>query len=281
MKILLACSAGLICLIQPSFAQDAPSSELVETFENGVGMRLVLIKPGKFTMGSPLDEMDRGKDETPHEVQITIPFYMGAMEVTQKQWIEVMGSRPFGTKSTSSRKVGDNYPATEVDWEKVQEYCKKLSEKEGMEYKLPTDAQWEFACRAGRSTPYNHSLNRRYPWKEVWCYERIQALNEGRYSRHAREVGLLKPNKWGLYDMHGNVWEWCSDFYDAEYYQDSETFDPPGPEFGNDYRSIRGGSFDKGLSEARSANRAAWRKRSKGHIIGFRVIAVPGSENSE
>lgn len=270
-----------IAIFGSAAAQSASNKDLVEKFDNTVGQTMVLIKPGKFTMGSPLDELGRDKEEAPHEVQITIPFYMSTTEVTQKQWIDVMGTRPFGEKSNSFKRIGDNYPAIYIDWEEAQEFCKKLSEKEGMKYTLPTEAQWEFACRAGRSTPFNHTINRRYPYKDVWCYERIRALNEKGNNRQAREVGQLKPNKWGLYDMHGNVWEWCSDFYDDEYYENSETFDPSGPEFGDDRRVLRGGAYKDKLELCRSAQRGSGRKSQGSSHIGFRVVAVPGSEKGE
>ena len=160
-------------------------------------MVLVPIPAGEFTMGSPESEKDRKDNETQHLVKITKPYYLGAYEVTQEQYERVMG------KNLSDSK-GENKPVENVRWSEAVEFCRKLSEKEGVEYRLPTEAEWEYACRAGTSTAYSFGNDESQLGKYAW-------YRDNSISTHP--VGELKPNTWGLYDMHGNVWEWCQDLY--------------------------------------------------------------------
>lgn len=204
----------------------SPLPALPPTFRNSIGMDFVLIPAGEFQMGSD----DGSADEKPvHLVRITKPFYLGKYQVTQGQWQAVMGNNPSRFKDDPNR------PVEQVSWEDTQEFLRRLSKKAGGKpYRLPTEAEWEYAARAGSTGAYcfgnDVSQLERYAWHS--------ANAEGT----THPVGQLKANAWGLYDMHGNVWEWVSDRYDGAYYQQSPTDDPQGPEQGS-ARSLRGGSW--------------------------------------
>ena len=197
-------------------------------------LEMVLIPAGKFKMGSPITEVGRDKGETQHEVTLTKPFYMAKYEVTQEQWESVMGNNP------SSRTKGAKLPVTNVSWEDCQEFIKKLNEKTSGGYRLPTEAEWEYACRAGTTTAYSYGDN----------LTKSDANIDG---DSIKAVGSYRPNAFGLYDMHGNVWEWCNDWYGS--LQDGEVTDPRGAAKG-EYRVLRGGSFNVVGSAARSSYRS-------------------------
>ena len=225
---------------------------------NSIGMKLVLIPAGTFTMGSPLDEVGRRGDETPHEVTISNSYYLGVYEVTQDQFEKVMGKNPSNFKEARN-------PVENVSWDDAVAYCKKLSElpeekAAGREYRLPTEAEWEYACRAGSSSVYFFGDSADSLPEYAW-------FGEGREG-NSHPVGEKKPNRWGLYDMHGNVWEWCQDSHRD--YQSSAVTDPRGS--GNDlFRVTRGGSWPLAAFYCRSANRD-WLHASKQLAVnGFRV----------
>ena len=209
----------------------------VEVIELGkdVKLEMVLIPAGKFKMGSPKKEKDRSDDETQHEVTLTKPFYMGKYEVTQEQWFEIMGENP-------SREKGRKLPVTNVSWEDCQEFIKKLNAKTDGGYRLPTESEWEYACRAGTTTAY--SFGDKITPKE--------ANYSGSKIDKPVAVGSYKANAFGLYDLHGNVWEWCEDWY-ADYTAEAVT-DPKGPATG-EYRVLRGGSFESYGSRVRASRR--------------------------
>jgi formylglycine-generating enzyme required for sulfatase activity len=246
-----------------------------------VGMKLNLIPAGTFLMGST--QLDRDRYfldlgvEPLRKVTITKAFYIQTTEVTQGQWKAVMGTEPWKGKKYVKQyvKEGPNYPATYVSWNDTVAYCKKLSEKEGKTYRLPTEAEWEYACRAGAKTTWSFGDERRELGDYAWYEENAWDIDE----RYAHQVGLKKPNAFGLYDMHGNVYEWCHDYFSARV----------GP------RVLRGGSWTKsqllgggsakasrsaarhGLGElpttglfAATADQAAF--HADGHITGFRVV---------
>jgi formylglycine-generating enzyme required for sulfatase activity len=192
-------------------------------------MNFVRIPAGEFQMGSENDS-----DEQPvHRVKISRDFEMGKCEVTQAQWQAVMGNNP-------SRFEGDNLPVENVSWSDVQEFIKRLNQADSKyQYRLPTEAEWEYACRAGTTGDYAGDLD-----AMAW-YEK----NSGGKT-HA--VGQKQANAWGLYDMHGNVWEWCQDWYDSNYYRQSPGADPTGPTAGS-ARVFRGGSWDYAAACCRSA----------------------------
>jgi len=211
-------------------------------FGNGVKMELVLIPSGSFVMGAA----DGPADERPaHKVTITRPFYMGKYEVTQAQWGAVMGQK-------RNRFEGAQNPVDGVSWYDGQAFVKKLNEKfaaSGGRFSLPTEAQWEYACRAGGTGKYSFGDAKEDFDPFAWFRN-----NSGRASH---PVGQKTPNAWGLYDMHGNMWEWCADWYDKDYYQQSPTEDPPGPSSGR-VPVLRGG----GLNADARYGTATFRNRS-------------------
>ena len=242
-------------------------TELPEEFTNSVGMKLKLIPAGEFLMGSPEDEEDRGNDEGPrHRVRITRPFYLGVYEVTQSEYEQVMGEDP-------SRFKGPKRPVENVSWDDAVEFCRRLSEKEGKRYRLPTEAEWEYACRAGTTTPFNFGsiLN----GEQANCDGNYPYGTEekGPYKKETTEVGTYRANAWGLYDMHGNAWEWCQDWYDSSYYANSPENDPTGPTSGST-RVNRGGSWCSCPGDCRSAFRY-WFTPVFRYSLGFRVAQVP------
>jgi len=205
---------------------------------NPLGMKLNLIPPGEFAMGSPTSEADRGGDETQHRVKITKPFYLSVHEVTQAQYEAVVGNNPSNSK-------GDTKPVEMVNWDEAVAFCGKLSDEEGMEYRLPTEAEWEYACRAGTTTTYSFGDDASRLGEYAWYAENSE------YTTHP--VGGLKPNAWGLYDMHGNVAEWCRDWW-APYGNEKAVSDPTGPASG-EYRVLRGGAFYDQPMYVRAADR--------------------------
>ena len=215
------------------------------TIKNSISMKLCLIPPGEFMMGSPESEADRRDNETQHLVRITKPFYLSATEVTQSQYQQVMGTNPNRLGTNPSRFIGANKPVARVSWNDAMEFCRKLSAEEGEEYRLPTEAEWEYACRAGTTTAYSFgddtSQLEKYAWYKV---------NSGN-TTHA--VGKKFPNAWGLFDRHGNVWEWCQDRY-AAYSSENVLIDPTGPVSG-ERRVLRGGSLYNPPRVVRSAYR--------------------------
>ena len=227
---------------------------------NGISLDMILIPSGKFLMGSPKSEINRRVEESQHEVTITKPFFMGKYEVTQGQWKEIMGNNPsqiirtgaFGGEILNTA----NFPVTNVSWEDCQEFIKKLNAKTDGGYGLPTEAEWEYACRAGTETAYSFG-------------KQIEARVDANVDlSHNQAVGSYKPNKFGLYDMHGNVLEWCND-WEANYPLGSMT-DPMGPVNGED-RVLRGGSFIHDKTLSRSAFRMQFQPTYRGPMVGFRL----------
>lgn len=232
---------------------------------------LVWIPPGTFTMGSPANETDRYSDEGPQtRVYLSKGFFMGKYEVTQREYHEVTGSNP-------SYFTGDlDCPVEQVSWNDAVAYCTKLTENEskagrlpaGYVYRLPTEAEWEYACRAGTTTRFSHGDDPGYAMLKNYCW--YSANSNGR----TWKVGGKLPNPWGLYDMHGNVWEWCLDWYQDSLAGGIVT-DPTGPRSGSN-RVVRGGSWSDGGSGCRSAYRWYYWPGNRNRIIGFRVLLAPG-----
>jgi formylglycine-generating enzyme required for sulfatase activity len=231
---------------------------------NSIGMTFVYIKPGTFMMGSPLVEPERGGDETQHQVALTKGFYMQTTEVTQGQWRVLMGNSP-----SYDSKCGDNCPVEQVSWDDVQEFIRRLNQKEGENrYRLPTEAEWEYACRAGTNTRFsfgdNESQLNNYAWYDVNCDERIHP------------VAKKQPNAWGLYDMHGNVGEWCQDWYGP--YPRVGVTDPAGPLSGRG-RIVRGGSYFLSPDECRSAVRSFFTPEDNTQYpTGFRLVMISSTD---
>ncbi len=215
-------------------------AEGIASIEN----EMVRVPSGKFMMGEKSDSL---------QVTLTKPFYMGMFEVTQEQWESVMGNNP------SSRTKGAKLPVTNVSWEDCQEFIKKLNTKTNGGYRLPTEAEWEYACRAGTTTAYS--------------FGDILTKNDANVDGFSAKVGgIYNPNAFGLYDMHGNVWEWCGDWY-ADYSGGAVT-DPKGPGTGT-RRVLRGGSFSNVVSNARSSLRCIGTPSSRYYSGGFRLARTP------
>jgi len=225
----------------------------VEDLGKGIKLEMVLIPAGKFKMGSPASEKDRDDDETQHEVTLTKPFYMGKYEVTQEQWESVMGNNP------SSRTKGAKLPVTDVSWEDCQEFIKKLNAKTKGGYRLPTEAEFEYSCRAGTSTAYSFG-------------DSLSKSDANFAGNSIKEVGSYKPNAFGLYDLHGNVVEWCED-WSGDYPVGAVT-DPKGPATG-EKRVLRGGSFIVRASSARSSFRYNITPSDRDVSGGFRLARTP------
>jgi len=244
-----------------------PADRPVESITNTIGMKLNLIPTGTFMMGSPESEPDRDSDETQHKVTLSKPFYIQTTEVTQGQWKSVMGTDPW--KFRMHVNEDPNVAATYVSWNDAVAYCEKLSAKEGNTYRLPTEAEWEYACRAGTETVWSFGNDEKVLGDYAWYRENAYNIGE----KYAHQVGLKKPNAFGLYDMHGNVWEWCHDYYGEDYYKQSPEKDPPGPASGS-LRVLRGGSWDDNvkLVITRSAFRSWFGARLHSTDYGFRVV---------
>jgi len=235
-----------------------------KTFANSIGMKFVYIPPGAFTMGSRLQERGRDLDETLYRVTLTKGFYMGVTEVTQRQWKAVMGKNPSGLK-----KCGDDCPVEEVSWDDVQEFIQALKQLEGTgKYRLPTEAEWEYACRAGSTTAFASGTI-----SQVGCSYDPNLDAMGWYCGNSGEephpVASKKPNAWGLYDMHGNVGEWCQDRYGA--YPSDPVTNPTGASRGS-IQLIRGGNWWGFAKRCRSANRDQAFASRRSTTVGFRLV---------
>jgi len=266
--VLLAAMIVIICSCKKdnapgpaSQAQSAPAvnplpsnSQQGTVRENSIGMKLVWIPPGTFQMGS-----DDGKyNEKPiHTVKISKGYFMGKYEVTQEQYQKVMRTNP------SEFKGYDNLPVETVSWNDAVKFCENLTQKEGKTYRLPTEAEWEYACRAGTTSKYSFGDSESQLVDYAWCNQ-----NSG---GGTHPVGTLKPNAWGLYDMHGNVWEWCQDWYAKDWYSKGPAENPLNERYGdNTYRVIRGGYYND--TYCRVADRDTFPLWTRDDGIGFRLV---------
>ena len=231
--------------------------EVVDLGKN-VKLEMVLIPAGKFLMGAPASEKGISNDQTQLKVTLSKPYYMGKYEVTQEQWQAVMGNNP------SSRTKGAKLPVTDVSWKDCQEFIKKLNGKTAGGYRLPTEAEWEYACRAGTTTTYF------FGDKLTTEDANVFPSNGAAVSPVAVTVGSYKPNAFGLYDMHGNVSEWCEDWF--ELYPTGAVTDPKGPSTGESRRILRGGSFISPDKNARSFIRTYFTPTFQHRFTGFRLV---------
>ncbi|MFI5377869.1 MAG: bifunctional serine/threonine-protein kinase/formylglycine-generating enzyme family protein [Tepidisphaerales bacterium] len=237
-----------------------------DRFTNSVGMRFVRIDRGEFVMGSPVDEPGRYDDERQHPVKITRPFYMQTTAVTQGHWKAVMGENPSYFKArwrtmALFRRLPDDLPVERVSAADAARFCARLQVLcgEKTRYRLPTEAEWEYACRAGSTGPYAGTGN-----------VDDMAWHAGNSSKMTHPVATKAPNDWGLFDIHGNVWEWCSDFY-ADYGH-LPAVNPRGPRDGGSC-VLRGGAWDSNPRLCRSALRNRYTEDLRDKNVGFRVVA--------
>ena len=249
---------------------ESPDAEIEVELAGGATMEFVWIEPGTFTMGSPESYTDARDEEKPqHEVTISQGFYLGKFEITQGQWEAVMGSMPWSGQSFVQS--NPNHPAVYISWDDVQEFIQRLNEVAGEElYRLPTEAEWEYACRAGTTTRLSFGDDESQLGDYAWY--RDNACGVGECYGHA--VGTKWPNPWGLYDMLGNVFEWCQDWYADDYYSGSPSVDPLGPASGF-YRVVRGITINATAQVARSAIRGRFDPPYIGFGIGARLLRTP------
>jgi formylglycine-generating enzyme required for sulfatase activity len=230
---------------------------------NGVKLKMVRIPAGTFTMGSPKDERERFPNEPSHKVTITKAYYIGVTEVTQAQYEAVMGTNPSSAKAATN-------PVVNLSWDEAVDFCTAMSAKTGRDIRLPTEAQWEYACRAGTTSPF--STGATLSLKDANYFSFGEGVNR------ALPVGSYRPNAWGLYDMHGNVSEWCFD-WDSDLGTEP-AIDPTGPAkspVGN-MHILRGGDYrSNDGANCRSARRAMNVQGYRSESIGFRVVLLPGS----
>jgi len=248
-------------------------------FVNSIGIRMVYISPGEYEMGSPHLEWGRRENEELHTVRLTNGYYMGIFEITQDQWNEYLGAlgqhKPLRGSSTLAGgdpgfwQTGKAHPVTNVSWYDVMGFCQWLSQREGRNYRLPTEAEWEYAARAGsrdgfpNGTSWNSKLDANIDgvtWRRI-------------YGDVTFNVGRFTPNPWGLYDMSGNVMEWIGDYY-CRYDEGGFVVNPAGPDYGCD-RVVRGGHFNAITSQTRTAYRQGKPPTVRSNAIGFRVVMDP------
>ncbi len=253
---------------------EASETKLEKTFTNSIGMEFILIPAGEFLMGAVPQDQDANEDEKPqHKVRITKPFYLGKYPVTQEEWQKVMGNNPSRFKELTEGlifkkvvQVNLKNPVETVSWNDCQEFIKVLNLKEKMKYRLPTEAEWEYAARGGglvdSQTIYTFGDDRDKIGDYAWY---------GANSSETRPVGQKKPNSIGLYEMMGNVWEWCEDWFSEDYYGKSEIIDPKGPNNG-EKKVVRGGSWYSNARACRVSYRNGSAPDFEYYSIGFRLL---------
>jgi formylglycine-generating enzyme required for sulfatase activity len=253
-----------------SRAEENPK-ELSLDLGKGIKLDLVLIPAGTFEMGTTEKEDGHKKSETKHTVTLTKPFYMGKYEVTQEQYEAITSENPSKVK-------GPTLPVEHMLYDEAVKFCEKLTEKVGKTAQLPTEAQWEYACRAGTTTAFNTgetltTVDANFNGD----VKPAGSADKGENRDKTLPVGSFKPNAWGLYDMHGNVWEWCRDWFDENYYASFKgpALDPEGPIKSSEdppARVLRGGSYYSWVAEVRSGVRDSLGVTWRNAHGGFRVI---------
>jgi formylglycine-generating enzyme required for sulfatase activity len=245
-------------------------SSFTEDLGNGVKLEMIAIPGGTFWMGSPANEAERGDNESPQH-QVTVPsFFMGKYPLTQAQYQAIMGKNPAYFK-------GNNRPVENVSWDDAVLFCQKLSQRTGKNYRLPSEAEWEYACRAGTKTPFSFgdnittdlvNYNGNYPYKSA---------PKGKYREQTTDVGTFPPtfppNPFGLYDMHGNVWEWCEDDWHENYIDAPTDGSAWNSQSGSNTKLLRGGSWYYVAGDCRSANRFRDSRDYRDYYCGFRVVS--------
>jgi formylglycine-generating enzyme required for sulfatase activity len=230
---------------------------------NGINLELVYIPKGTFLMGSPLNEAKRYQNEGPqHQVQVP-SFWMGKYPITQAQWQQIMGNNP-------SKFQGNNRPVERVSWDDCVKFCQKLSQKLAKKVKLPSEAEWEYACRAGTTTPFHYGATltsdlANYAANYTYAYEA-----KGTYIKETMAVGQFPPNAFGLYDMHGQVWEWCADDWHEDY--QGAPMDGSPWLSKNKIKVVRSGYYGSLPMSCRSASRNRDMQNYSSYYHGFRVV---------
>jgi formylglycine-generating enzyme len=271
---------------------------LEKRFTNTIGMKLNLIHAGTFVMGSPDSEAGRSI-ETQHRVKISKPFYMGVYDVTRGEFAKFVAETKYQTDAEKNGKgsIGydadgkfsfkleyiwrspglfgnqqtDNHPVVSVSWADANAFCDWLSKKEGKKYRLPTEAEWEYACRAGTKTPYYFGTSLNGDKANCNGTQPFGTAMKGPYVKCTTPVGSYKPNAFGLYDLHGNVGQWCADWFEPDYYLNSPPNDPQGPNAGV-ARVVRGGGWSNSAMNCRSAFRSNLTPIFALTTVGFRVV---------
>ena len=268
---------------------DAPASVSLKEMSNSIGMKLVLIPSGSFTMGSDDDAVQRPV----HRVTISKPFFMATTATTQAQWAAIMGTTVQQQRDDANPILpivgeGGNYPMYYVSWHDAMTFCQKLGAKENRHYRLPTEAEWEYACRAGSASMYSFGDSatelRNYAWfadnsgDSAFDSAIIWATDPDHYSQkvlangcQTHPVGTKKPNAWGLYDMHGNVCQWCADWYGE--YPEGDATDPTGPANGT-ARILRGGTWADRPAICTASYRGSFAPDTHFSGVGFRVVCT-------
>lgn len=248
------------------------------TIVNSIGMRLQSIPTGEFMMGTPKSRRG-GRDNIQHRVRITQPFYLGVYEVTQVEYEQVMGKNPSSFHALADHDT-KRFPVEMVTWDAAIDFCKRLSSQAeerqaGHTYRLPTEAEWEYACRAGSTTEfcYGDSLSSRQANFDGFLP--YGKASRGPNLQRPAVVGSYPANEFGIFDMHGNVYEWCADKYKKDYYQDSPVNDPQGPKLGEPLRVLRGGGWNGIARLCRSADRYYDVPTRTYNDYGFRVALTP------
>jgi formylglycine-generating enzyme len=258
-----------VIVIDVPIPPDEPSlAEMTVELPGGATIEFVWIDPGSFRMGSSSSEAGHEEQESPiHEVTISKGFYLGKYEITQRQWEAVIGTAPwFGEDYVQNN---PDHPAQYITWNDVQEFIERLNEAAGKEiYRLPTEAEWEYACRAGTTMRWSFGDDESQLGDYAWYRDNAWDVDQ----RYGHAVGMKQPNPWGLYDMHGNVYEWCQDWYGS--YSSGSHRDPTGPSSGSN-RVIRGGYFFLGAQNARSASRSYSSPDFRNDRHGVRLLRTP------
>lgn len=233
-----------------------------------LGMEFVHIPSGSFLMGNH-EFNDNSKSK--HKVIISKDFWLGRTEVTQAQWQKIMGNKEIHPKKPSPfRNSNPNYPIVSISYFDVERFLERLNElSDKYQFRLPTEAEWEYACRAGTTTPFSYGLYLSDTLANYNAKIPSKYSKTGNYLGHPEPVGRYASNEWGLYDMHGNVWEWVSDWYGL--YSKEEVTDPKGPKYGKE-KVIRGGSWYFGAENAMSSHRRVHEPKLWGFSIGFRIV---------
>ncbi len=253
-KKLCVAIAVIFCLCMAGYL----FAEEKKSITNSIGMEFVLIPAGSFMMGADKNFEDASDHETPrHPVTISKPFYIGKYEVTQDQWVAVMSSNPSNSK-------GRTKPVENISYDDTLLFIRKLNEKEGTgKYRLPTEAEWEYTARVGTTTAYSFGDDKNKLGQYAWYQDNSE--------KETHPVGQLKPNVWGLYDMHGNVWEWVQDWYSEKYYANSPSTNPKGDSSGS-HKVLRGGGWATPARSCQSAIRSINLPTDRKSDIGFRLV---------